>query len=73
MRLEGHIKDLVSSLLYYDRKEDEDLGLYEIEEDIKNGEYTAEDIIEVFAKEIRETLTEEFIEKNVAEKIKRGW
>lgn len=41
------IEDLVTDFLYYDRKEDEDLPLNTIEEVVKNGEITKEEIVNV--------------------------
>lgn len=40
--------DLVSSFLYYDRKEDDILPVGEIEKAIKNGEISIEDIVDRF-------------------------
>lgn len=45
--------DLMSDFLYYDRKEDEDLPRGAIEEAIRNGEITCDEIVEVFAAAIR--------------------
>lgn len=49
-------KDSVADFLYYDRKEDEDLPKGAIEEAIKNGEITADDIIWCFRKELESGL-----------------
>lgn len=40
--------DLIADFLYYDRKEDEDLGMDEIEEAITDGEVSVDEILEVF-------------------------
>ena len=42
------ISDLVMDFLYYDRKEDEELGINDIQTAIKNGEITKDEIIEEF-------------------------
>ncbi len=42
------IKDLVSDFLYYDRKEDEELGVGEIEKAIKDKIITKEEIASCF-------------------------
>lgn len=46
--LNNVIIDLVSHLLYYDRKGDEDLPLGKIEAMIKAGETSVEDIVDIF-------------------------
>ena len=53
------VNDLVSTFLYYDRKEDEDLRLGQIEEAIKNGEITENEIIEKFTAVLHEGLKED--------------
>jgi len=50
----GHTKDCVRDLLYYDRKECEDLSVGAIQEAVKNGELTKEDIVEAFREELDE-------------------
>ena len=50
------ISDSVSDLLYYDRKEDEDLGVGDIEKAIKKGEITVEEIVTLFANELKDGL-----------------
>jgi hypothetical protein len=42
------IDDAVTDLIYYDRKEDEDLPRGEIEKAVKAGEITADEIVERF-------------------------
>ena len=42
------VEDLVSSFLYYDRKDDEDLPMNVIETAIQNGEITIEEIVDRF-------------------------
>lgn len=43
------IEDSVSDLLYYDRKEDEDLRVGEIEEAVHTGVVNGREIVELFA------------------------
>jgi len=42
------ISDLVGSFLYYDRKEDEELGRGEIEKCIESGDITVDEIVNEF-------------------------
>lgn len=42
------VKDLIADFLWYDRKEDEDLGRGEIEALVKSGELTVDEIVEQF-------------------------
>ena len=42
------VKDLVSDLMFYDRKEDEDLSVKDIEESFKSGEVTISEVVEIF-------------------------
>lgn len=53
----GHIHDLVGCFLYYDRKEDEDLPRGVIEQAIKDGRLTIDDMVEEFRKQLTEHLT----------------
>ena len=50
--IELTVMDLVSSFLYYDRKEDEDLPTGEIEEAIRSKEITTDEIVELFKSEL---------------------
>lgn len=50
--IEATLDDLITSFLYYDRKEDEELPLYAIENSIKNGEITIKDIFNMLWLEI---------------------
>lgn len=54
--IEANVTDLVSSFLYYDRKEDDDLPRGEIELAIETGEITADEIIELFKAELTKGL-----------------
>lgn len=51
------VSDLVSNFLYYNRKEDEELPLGEIEAAIAVGEITVEEIVAQFERELREGLS----------------
>lgn len=53
----GYVEDLIGSLLYYDRKDDEDLRKGEIEEAVEKGEITANDIAERFRSKLFEKLS----------------
>lgn len=44
----ANVEDLVSDLLYYDRKESENLKVGEIQEQIDAGNITVEEIIDCF-------------------------
>lgn len=50
------VKDLVMDLLYYDRKEDEEVGINEIQMAIKNGVITEEEIVKEFARGLKEGI-----------------
>ena len=54
--LDAVVPDLVGAFLYYNRKEDEDLPLGEIESAIEAGELTVDDIVERFRAELVEVL-----------------
>lgn len=49
----NRVSDLVSNLLYYDRKFDEDLGPDEIEEALAAGEIKVRDIVDHFYLKLR--------------------
>jgi hypothetical protein len=48
----NYISDMCTDFLYYDRKEDEDLPLGEIEKAVKSGDITVEEMVEAFRKEL---------------------
>ncbi len=50
------VRDLVADFLYYDRKEDEELGPDEIDEAIDEGDLTIDEITEAFRDEVRKRL-----------------
>ena len=56
--LRDTISDLVSKFLYYDRKEDEEIPVGEIEKMIADGTITPGWIVYEFAKHISESLQE---------------
>ena len=55
--------DLVGKLLYYDRMDDDELPVGAIEEVLAAGELEESDIVDAFAKELREKLAEGRLEK----------
>lgn len=48
--------DLVGQLMYYDRKEDNELPVGSIQEAIEEGELTVDDIINEFSTELRKAV-----------------
>jgi len=50
------LEDLVGAFLFYDRKENEDLSVGDIEEAIEAGEITVDEMAEFFGKKLREEL-----------------
>lgn len=50
------VDDLVGQFLYYDREEDEDLPLGVIEQNIKDGVITQEEVVEKFKERLKECL-----------------
>jgi hypothetical protein len=56
-KLQVTIDDSVSNLLYYDRKEDEDLQMGVIEEMVEKGEVTVDEMIEWYATPLRAHFT----------------
>ena len=48
------VRDLVGDFLYYDRKEDEDLPVDAIQNAIKSGVITVDDIVDSFGRGIEE-------------------
>jgi hypothetical protein len=53
------VNDLVSAFLYYDRKEDEELALGDIEKAIENKDITINEIVECFKDSLIEELKNE--------------
>ena len=52
----NNISDMCTDFLYYDRKEDEDLPLGEIEKAVKSGDITVEEMVEAFRKELQNSF-----------------
>lgn len=50
------ISDLCSNFLYYDRKEDEDLSMEQLNEAVKNGEITIDEMVAEFRKHLENTF-----------------
>ena len=55
-RIIAILSDSIIDLLYYDRKEDEDLPRGGIEEAIKAGEITVDEMIKIWSAELRDGL-----------------
>ncbi len=51
------VEDVVSNFLYYDRKEDEELGRGAIEKAVKRNVITVDEIVEQFKKSLIEGLS----------------
>jgi len=54
--LKDTISDIVTDLLFYDRKEDKELPAGAIEEAIKNGVISIDYIVDIFRKEVEKNL-----------------
>lgn len=54
--IENTVKDCVTDLMCYDRKEDEELPIGEIERAIDTGIISAEDIVNIFKTELYSEL-----------------
>jgi hypothetical protein len=52
----GTIDDMIADFLYYDRKEDDQLPQGAIERAIESGEITEQDIVDAFARSLRQGL-----------------
>lgn len=50
------IEDLCSNFLYYDRKEDEDLSMEQLNEAVQKGEITIDEMVEVFKTNLENTF-----------------
>ncbi len=50
------VNDLVKDFVYYDRKEDENLPVGEIEKAIKEGTVTIKEILDAFSKALKEEI-----------------
>ena len=54
----GYIEDLVSDFVYYERKEDEDLSMEQLNEAVKSGEITIDEMVEKFRQGLVATFGE---------------
>jgi hypothetical protein len=52
-RIRDILSDLVGDLVYYDRKEDEDLSHDQLQAIVKSGAVTVEEMLEYFGQELR--------------------
>ncbi|MEA1848985.1 hypothetical protein U9K52_08695 [Chryseobacterium sp. MHB01] len=52
------IDDLCSDFLYYDRKEDEELNMEQLNEAVKKGEITIDEMVEKFRRNLEDTFNE---------------
>lgn len=52
----SYFQDLISDFLYYDRKEDEEMPRGYIEDAVKSGAITVDDMVEKFRKELTRGL-----------------
>ncbi len=52
----GTIEDLCSDFLYYDRKEDEELSMEQLNEAVKNKEITIDEMVVEFRKHLENTF-----------------
>ena len=55
-KVSNTITDLVSDFLYYDRQEDEDLSVGDIESRIANGDLSISEIVSKFEEELRKQI-----------------
>jgi predicted DNA-binding ArsR family transcriptional regulator len=54
--LENTLSDMISNLLYYDRKEDDELPIGKIEKMVRDGNTSFNEIMEVIGQELKEGL-----------------
>jgi hypothetical protein len=54
--IEDTIRDLVKDFLNYDRQDDEELSAEDIEEAVKGGEITIDEMVKVFRDELNSNL-----------------
>jgi hypothetical protein len=55
------ISDLCSDFLYYDRKEDEDLTMEQLNDAVNNGEITVDEMVAEFRKHLENTFKESVV------------
>lgn len=51
------ISDLCGNFLYYDRKEDEELSVEDLNNAVKSGEITIDEMVAEFRKHLEETFS----------------
>ena len=54
--LRNLLSDMFADLFYYDRKEDEDMPVGSIEQMVKSGEVTEQEILDVLSYELHRAL-----------------
>jgi hypothetical protein len=54
--IKNTIEDLVSDFLYHDRKEDEELPVGVIQDSVKSGQLSVEDIVKTFEDALKAVL-----------------
>ena len=52
------IDDIIGDLVYYDRKEDEELGTGEIEEMLVNGDLTVQEMVDHFSLKLNDAFVD---------------
>lgn len=57
------ISDLCSNFLYYDRKEDEELSAAQLNEAVKSGEITIDEMVNAFRQHLEQTIFRKLIKK----------
>lgn len=50
------VQDLCANFLYYDRKEDDDLSTEDLEDAVKNGIITIDEMVEEFRNQLEKNL-----------------
>jgi hypothetical protein len=55
-KIENTIIDMVSNFLYYDRKEDEELPVGTIEEAVRSGTLSVDEIVAKFRSEVERAI-----------------
>lgn len=53
-KIKNVISDIVSKFVYYDRKEDEDLSMNDLDEAVKNGVITVDEMVAEFRTHLEE-------------------
>ena len=53
--IKNTVEDLVTGFVYYDRKEDEDLSVEDLNKSIDTGETTVKEIVSVFKQALKNT------------------